>query len=59
MAVPGPVTSQASAGCHFVMREWGAECVTGAADVVAALSFGPDDVPGPGGAVLPRTRWTR
>ena len=55
MAVPGPVTSLASAGCHFVMREWGAECVTGAADVVAALSFGPDDVPGPaGGTVLPR-----
>jgi DNA processing protein len=55
MAVPGPVTSAASAGCHFVIREWGAECVTGAADVVAALSFGPDDLPGPaGGTVLPR-----
>ncbi len=55
MAVPGPVTSLASAGCHFIMREWGAECVTGAADVVAALSFGPDDVLGSaGGTVLPR-----
>ena len=55
MAVPGPVTSLASAGCHYIMREWGAECVTGAADVVAALSFGPDDLPGPAsGAVLPR-----
>ena len=55
MAVPGPVTSVASAGCHYVMREWGAECVTGAADVAAALSFGPADLPGPAsGGVLPR-----
>ncbi len=28
MAVPGPVTSQASDGCHWIMREWGAVCVT-------------------------------
>src|SRR5215468_6943098 len=30
MAVPGPVTSTQSAGCHEAIREWGAVCVTGA-----------------------------
>ena len=55
MAVPGPVTSTASAGCHLAIREWGAECVTGAADVLGQLSFGADEVAGwPGGPVLPR-----
>ena len=38
MAVPGPVTSEVSAGCHKIMREWGAVCVTGAADVVEMLT---------------------
>ncbi|WP_051142593.1 DNA-processing protein DprA [Gryllotalpicola ginsengisoli] len=33
-AVPGPVTSPSSAGCHRLMREYGAECVTGCADVL-------------------------
>jgi DNA processing protein len=33
MAVPGPVTSAQSAGCHELIRECGAVCVTGAADV--------------------------
>lgn len=32
-AVPGPVTSAASAGCHRLMREADAVCVTGGADV--------------------------
>lgn len=32
-AVPGPVTSAASAGCHRVLREYGAVCVTGVDDV--------------------------
>jgi DNA processing protein len=32
-AVPGPVTSAASAGCHRLLRE-GAVCVTGVADVL-------------------------
>ncbi|HUY49128.1 MAG TPA: DNA-processing protein DprA [Streptosporangiaceae bacterium] len=55
MAVPGPVTSTASAGCHLAIREWGAECVTGARDVIAHLSFGADDLPGlPHDPVLPR-----
>jgi DNA processing protein len=38
MAVPGPVTSAQSAGCHRIIREWGATCVTGAADIIEMLS---------------------
>ncbi len=34
MAVPGPVTSAMSAGCHELIREWGAVLVTGARDVL-------------------------
>jgi DNA processing protein len=55
MAVPGPVTSSQSAGCHEIIREWGAVCVTGAQDVMELLSFSED---GPArssrGPVLPR-----
>jgi DNA processing protein len=36
-AVPGPVTSPASAGCHRLMREHDAQCVTGADDVAEML----------------------
>lgn len=36
-AVPGPVTSAASAGCHRVLREYGGMCVTSAADVLEML----------------------
>ena len=39
MAVPGPVTSLASAGCHLAIRDWGAVCVTGVHDVLACLTF--------------------
>ena len=38
MAVPGPVTSAQSAGCHRIIREWGASCVTRAADIIELLS---------------------
>jgi DNA processing protein len=38
MAVPGPVTSAQSAGCHRIIREWGATCVTCAADIIEMLS---------------------
>jgi DNA processing protein len=38
MAVPGPVTSAQSAGCHRIIREWGAICVTRAADIIEMLS---------------------
>jgi DNA processing protein len=37
MAVPGPVTSAASAGCHALIREQSAFCVTSAADVIAEI----------------------
>ena len=56
MAVPGPVTSPQSAGCHEAIREWGAVCVTGARDVMELLEF-PGDHPPPGqqrGPVLAR-----
>jgi DNA processing protein len=38
MAVPGPVTSDQSAGCHQLIRDWHATLVTGPADVIDALS---------------------
>ena len=34
-AVPGPVTSPASAGCHRLIREYGAQLVTSAEDAAA------------------------
>jgi len=37
MAVPGPVTSEQSAGCHELIREYGAMCVTCARDVTEHL----------------------
>ena len=37
MAVPGPVTSAQSAGCHELIRACGAVCVTGAADVAEVV----------------------
>jgi DNA processing protein len=37
MAVPGPVTSELSAGCHTVIREWQGMLVTSAAEVMNAL----------------------
>jgi DNA processing protein len=55
MAVPGPVTSLASAGCHLAIRDWGAVCVTGVHDVLACLTFSPGELAGPScGPVLPR-----
>src|SRR5215471_9149205 len=38
MAVPGPITSDLSAGCHRIIREWQGTLVTSAADVVEYLS---------------------
>ena len=38
MAVPGPVTSAQSAGCHRIIREWGATCVTRADHIIEMLS---------------------
>jgi DNA processing protein len=55
MAVPGPVTSDASSGCHEIIRNWNAVCVTSAADVLECVgpagSYLSDRREGP---VLPR-----
>lgn len=43
-AVPGPVTSAVSAGCHRLLREMGAVCVTDAEELVelaSAIATGP------------------
>jgi DNA processing protein len=39
-AVPGPVTSQQSAGCHEIIRDWNGALVTSADDVIAAFAGG-------------------
>jgi DNA processing protein len=54
MAVPGPITSDLSAGCHQIIRDWQGSLVTSAAEVIEHLSpVGelPAVEPGP---VLPR-----
>jgi DNA processing protein len=46
MAVPGPVTSPQSAGCHRIIRDWGATLVTCATDIIEMLvPLGALDVP--------------
>ncbi|WP_166873632.1 MULTISPECIES: DNA-processing protein DprA [unclassified Salinibacterium] len=50
-AVPGPVTSAASAGCHRLIREYDAICVTNP-DEMAQLHPGFDDPPPVSGAAL-------
>lgn len=44
MAVPGPVTSATSAGCHALTRAGRAICVTSAADITACLAQSSADV---------------
>jgi DNA processing protein len=44
-AVPGPVTSMASAGCHRLLREGAAVCVTDAADVMELAARAGEDLP--------------
>jgi DNA processing protein len=58
MAVPGPVDSEQSAGCHELIREYGAMCVTSADDVVEHLQpSGADGRRAPRrGAAVPRDR---
>lgn len=36
-AVPGPVTSSTSAGCHRLLRDYDAACITGTTDVLGLL----------------------
>jgi DNA processing protein len=65
MAVPGPITSELSAGCHTVIREWQGMLVTSAADVIEYLSplgsaasdpaAGPAAGPAQGPATAPGT----
>jgi DNA processing protein len=38
LAVPGPITAEQSRGCHTMIRDWGATLITGADDVLEALS---------------------
>jgi DNA processing protein len=55
MAVPGPVTSAQSAGCHEAVRNWGAVLVTSAADVMdLAFPVGEEPATPRRGPVLPR-----
>jgi DNA processing protein len=42
MAVPGPVTSEYSAGCHELIRDYGAMLVTCAADVLGHVDLAGD-----------------
>ncbi|MDQ0612963.1 DNA processing protein [Microbacterium sp. W4I4] len=43
-AVPGPISSAASAGCHRLLREYDAVCVTSAQEVRELWQDGADDV---------------
>lgn len=53
MGVPGPVTSQLSAGVHRLLREE-AELVTNAAEAIELLGDMGELAPRPGGPVVPR-----
>ena len=61
MAVPGPVTSAASVGCHELIRARGAALVTGAADVLDQVGdlVGRRAGPAPRRAPGRTTAWTR
>lgn len=55
MVVPGPVTSVMSAGCHVLLREDGATCVTSPAEVVEEVGrIGDDLAPRPEGETRSR-----
>ena len=57
MAVPGPVTTETSRGCHHILREWGATCVTSADEVAEQIGLIGDDLAQPRRPpVLPRDR---
>jgi DNA processing protein len=54
-AVPGPVTSDNSAGCHRLIRRAEAVCVTTVREVIELVgAMGDDLAPEPRGPVLPR-----
>ncbi len=55
MAVPGPVTSENSAGCHEMIRDWAALLVTSATDVIEHVSPIGTELTGPrSGPAVPR-----
>lgn len=55
LAVPGPVTSTMSAGCHWMLREWNATCATNADEVAEQVGgIGDDLAPPRRGPVLAR-----
>ncbi|TDE18958.1 DNA-processing protein DprA, partial [Actinomadura sp. 6K520] len=57
MAMPGPVTSRTSVGCHRLLREEGTTLVTRTEEIIEAVgSIGTDLAPPPHTPVLPRDR---
>ena len=54
MAVPGPVTSEQSAGCHELIRDYGAMCVTCATDVFEHIGLPGEHAAGRLGSVRAR-----
>jgi DNA processing protein len=52
-AVPGPVTSAASAGCHRLLREYDATCVTTAAEMAELVEPASASTEDPGGGAGP------
>jgi DNA processing protein len=56
MAVPGPVSSAVSVGCHALLRTREAECVTSARDVLELVARLGELPPDPVGAVRVRDR---
>ncbi|MEV8632807.1 DNA-processing protein DprA [Streptosporangium sp. NPDC051023] len=56
-AVPGPVTSDTSAGCHRLIRQGTATCVTTPEEMIELVGVMGDDLASePRGPVLPRDR---
>ncbi|HEY8479922.1 MAG TPA: DNA-processing protein DprA [Spirillospora sp.] len=57
MAVPGPITSRTSVGCHRLLREEGTTLVTRTEEIIEAVgTIGVDLAPLPRTPVLPRDR---
>ncbi len=52
-AVPGPVTSPASAGCHRLIRDYGAECVTNAEEIAELAGADASSATGGGAEAEP------
>ena len=57
-AVPGPITSAASAGCHRLIREFAATCVTTVDEMLELMPFAPvpDVAETPSGRTVEQTR---